>query len=181
MALLAFPTLTYAQATTTKPPVLMYGIKSDGTLQVVSVDSSGNINVAATVQNGSNTNANGDAVVVAYADSTGGCTPAKLISAATTNATSVKATPGQIYLLVATNTNATDRFIKLYNKASTPTVGTDTPIQVYTLHQNQPTGFLLPVGMKFDTGIGFALTTGQADSDTGAVGAGDIVVNYCWK
>ena len=35
----------------------------------------------------------------------------------------------------------------------------------------------LPMPLKFSTGIAFALTTGAADSDTGAVAANDIIVN----
>lgn len=123
-------------------------------------------------------------IVVPEAHTAGGATPYKLISAASTNATSVKASAGQIYSIVVMNLNASQRYLKLYNKASSPTVGTDTPVQVYMIPGAAAgAGFTLsiPVGMQFDTGIAFALTTGIADSDTGAVAANEIVVNLTYK
>ena len=52
-----------------------------------------------------NTNVVGRVAPVAHI--TGGATPFRIISAATTNATLVKNAPGQIYSIMATNTNAT--------------------------------------------------------------------------
>ena len=110
-----------------------------------------------------------------------GWTPYKLISAATTNATSVKASKGVVGMLVAMNKASTPAYVKLYNKASAPTVGTDTPVQVFMIPGNTAgAGLSLPVpltGLKFDTGIAFAITGGIADSDTTAVAANDVVVN----
>jgi len=54
-------------------------------------------------------------------------------SAATTNATSAKASAGEVHVILATNTTATVKYLKLYNKASAPTVGTDTPILTIAL------------------------------------------------
>lgn len=51
-----------------------------------------------------------------------------LTSAATTNATSVKTTAGTIYNIVVSNTGVTAVYLKIYNKASAPTVGTDIPV-----------------------------------------------------
>lgn len=127
----------------------------------------------------------GQAVTAPTAHTAGGCTPAKLISAATTNATSVKASAGQLYALQVINLNAATRYLKLYNKATAPTVGTDVPVQTLPIPPNSTTGggFVLPVpvGMEFTTGIAFALTTGVADADVGAVAANEIIVNYCTK
>lgn len=119
-------------------------------------------------------------IVAAYAHTAGGATPYMLISAASTNATSLKASAGQIYAIAAMNLNASPRYLKLYNKASAPTVGTDTPLQVYMIPGNTAgTGFTIsfPAGQVWTTGIAFALTTGIATSDTGAVAANEIVVN----
>lgn len=124
------------------------------------------------------------AIVVPEAHTNGGATPYKLISAASTNATSLKASAGQIYSIAAYNINAAVRYLKLYNKALSPTVGTDTPVAVYAIPGNTAgAGFTIsfPVGMQFDTGIAFALTTGIADSDTGAVAANEQVVNITYK
>lgn len=116
---------------------------------------------------------------------TGGATPGKLTSAGSTNATSVKGSAGTLYMLVAMNTNAAARYLKLYNKATAPTVGTDTPVLTFTIPGNTAgAGFVCPIptqGIEFSTGIAFALTTGAADSDTGAVAANEINVNYGYK
>lgn len=98
-------------------------------------------------------------------------------SAATTNATSVKTSAGTLYNISASNTNAAARYLKLYNKASAPVVGTDVPVLILLL----PAGASIDhdfglVGHRFTTGIALALTTGIADSDTGAVAANEIKV-----
>jgi hypothetical protein len=52
----------------------------------------------------------------------------RLVSAAaSTNATSAKAAPAQVHSVVGYNAAAALRYLKLYDKASAPTVGTDTP------------------------------------------------------
>lgn len=110
-----------------------------------------------------------------------GATPFKLISAASTNATSVKATVGKLFYLAVFNLNAAPRYLKLYDKASAPTVGTDTPKHVFLIPGNTAgAGLTLILGAvpaKFASGIALALTTGIADTDTGAVAANEIVVN----
>jgi hypothetical protein len=129
------------------------------------------------------TNAIGSVAVPAVA--TGGATPGKLISAASTNATSVKASAGTLYTLCAFNVNAAARYLKMYNKASAPTVGTDTPVFVFTIPGNTAgAGFVVPIpaqGIAFSTGIAFALTSGAADADTGAVSAAENVVSYAYN
>lgn len=109
----------------------------------------------------------------------------KLISAATTNATNLKASGGNVYTIIATNTNAAVRFLKLYNKASAPTVGTDTPVMTLPIPGNTAAaGFTLDtggMGIAFGTGIGYATTTGVADSDTGAVAANEVVATILYK
>jgi len=115
----------------------------------------------------------------------GGLSASKTISAATTNATSVKGSAGQVYTILAHNTNAAVRYLKLYNKATAPTVGSDTPVLTLPIPGNTAgAGFVLDtggMGIAFGTGIGFALTTGVADADTGAVAANEIVVNILYK
>ena len=114
----------------------------------------------------------------------GGLTPYKLISAATTNATSVKASAGQLYGIQVFSINAAARYLKLYDKASAPTVGTDTPVKVILIPGNTAgAGAVhhIEKGVAFANGIAFALTTGIQDSDTAAVAANEIVVNLDYK
>jgi hypothetical protein len=114
---------------------------------------------------------------------TGGCTIKKVISTANTNDTNVKASAGQVYGIVAVNTNAAIRYLKLYNKATTPTVGTDTPVLTFAIPA-ATTGagftFAIPNGIAFGTGIGYGLTTGVTDADTGAVAANEITVSLLY-
>ena len=110
-----------------------------------------------------------------------GVLASRTISAATTNATNVKASGGQVYGWLVSNTNAAARYLKLYNKATAPTVGTDTPAMTILI----PAGAAPPVefstGISFSTGIGFALTTGVADADTAAVSANEHVVHLFYR
>lgn len=121
-------------------------------------------------------------IVSTYAHTAGGYTPGKLISAATTNATTIKASAGTIGYITASNTNAAARYLKIYNKATAITVGTDVPVHTFLIPGNTAGAGtnipLPPQGIALGTGIGIALTTGVADSDTGAVAANEIVVNY---
>ncbi len=130
-------------------------------------------------------NASGGASVTPIPHTAGGLTPSKLISAASTNATSVKASAGQVYTILATNLNAAVRYLKLYNKASSPTVGTDTPVMTLAIPGNTAgAGFVLDtggMGIAFATGIALALTTGVADSDNTGVAANEIVITLLYK
>lgn len=98
-----------------------------------------------------------------------------LSAAASTNATSVKASAGNVYRIRGENTNAAKRYLKLYNKASAPTVGTDTPVLTFVLAATAPFDIDLgALGHYCSTGIAYAITTAAADSDTGALTAGDV-------
>lgn len=107
-----------------------------------------------------------------------GLTTFKLISAATTNATSVKAAAGQLYTILASNVNAAARFLKFYNKATAPAVGTDVPVLTFLI----PAGGALSLdtggmGFAFPLGIALAITALVADADVTAVALNEIVVN----
>ena len=97
-----------------------------------------------------------------------------LISAASTNATSVKASAGTIGTLQVSNLNVVTRYLKLYNKASAPTVGTDTPVMTILI---PPSANLFldcgATGIRFTTGIAYALTTGITVADATAVNASE--------
>lgn len=128
---------------------------------------------------------NGAQVTVQAPSTSGGLSIGKKISGASTNATSLKASAGQVYSIYAHNTNAAVRYLKLYNKASSPTVGTDTPVMTLPIPGSTAgNGFVLDtggLGVEFATGIAYALTTGVADSDTGAVAADEIVLTILYK
>lgn len=108
-------------------------------------------------------------------------TPYKLNSAASTNATSVSATANTLLLgYYISNTNSSVRYVKFYNKASAPTVGTDTPVLVLAIPGSGAANVSFPDGVNFTTGLAFATTTGAADSDTGAVALNEVIVNLVY-
>lgn len=125
-----------------------------------------------------------DKVSVGAATS-GGWTPHHLVSAASTNATSLKASAGQVGYIYATNVNAAIRYLKLYDKASAPVVGTDVPKHTIGIPGGGTAGaggqLVVPAGIEFTTGIAYALTTEATDAGTTGVAAADLVINLGWK
>lgn len=112
-----------------------------------------------------------------------GTTAYKLISTASTNANVVKASGGNLYSIVAIGLTSTVRYLKIYSKATAPTVGTDVPLMTIPVPANtQGAGVAIPfsMGVNFPLGIGVAITSGSADNDTGSVGAGDVIVNLTY-
>lgn len=95
------------------------------------------------------------------------------ISAATTNAASHKASAGSLYEITASNPTATAAFLKLYNKATAPTVGTDVPILTIPVPANSVVSMEFgAVGKRFSLGIASAITALIASTDTGVAVAG---------
>ena len=104
-------------------------------------------------------------------------TPSNVNSAANTNATLVKGSAGTLFNIGASNTGAAAAFIKLYNKATAPTVGTDVPVLTLVVPAGGNVDFDLgPMGHRFATGIGLAITNLAADTDTTAVAASQVKV-----
>lgn len=73
----------------------------------------------------------------------------------------IKASAGALYELEVYNVNAAVRYLHLYNKASAPTLSTDTP--VITIPLPPTSGRSVPlsasIGLPFATGIAWAYTT----------------------
>jgi hypothetical protein len=109
-------------------------------------------------------------------------TPYILNSAATTNGALVLTGTSGLHAFYATNTGATPAYVKLYNKATAPTVGTDVPAMVLPVPaavSGVPGAATLPIGhngFRFALGLGIAVTGGAADTDTTAVAAGQVKV-----
>lgn len=111
----------------------------------------------------------------------GGLEKTRLLSAASTNATKVKETAGQVYGWYLFNAGTATRYLKLYNKAAAPTVGTDTPFLTIPVPAGGAANVEFTQGLAFGTGIAFALTKGMADANAEAVAAEEFVVNLFWK
>lgn len=109
-----------------------------------------------------------------------GSQPFKLIAANTTNGTMVSATPCLVSLIVAINVAAAVRYLKLYDLARAPVVGTDVVTRLIPIPaQTTGAGFLIQPGvpLRFNNGLALAITTGVADTDTTAPTANDVVLN----
>ena len=145
---------------------------------------SGNHQTTSALTVGGNVGINTSSNVVAPSPrTTGGCSVSRIISAASTNAANIKSTAGQLYHVIAYNSTASVKFIKFYNKATEPTVGTDTPFITLAVPANSQVAvsFASDLGVALSAGISIAITGALADADTTAVAAGDVVVNTLYN
>ena len=109
-------------------------------------------------------------------------TPYFVNSAATTNGALVLTGTSNLSSFYATNEGASVAYVKLYNKATAPTVGTDIPEMIIPVPAaasgvpgvaNPNIGFH---GFRFALGMGIAITRNAVYTDTTAVGASEVKV-----
>lgn len=94
-------------------------------------------------------------------------------SAATTNATSASGSPRSLQEVTVSNPSASAVYLKFFNKASAPTVGTDVPILTIPVAATATVGMQFGAnGKRFTVGLAWALTGAFAATDTTAVAAG---------
>jgi hypothetical protein len=110
-----------------------------------------------------------------------GPTTSRIKSAASTNATNLKASAGQVYGWYLYNNTGSAKFFKWFNKASTPTAGTDTPLFTVGIPANGGCVHEFKMGIPFGTGIGYTITGSVADSDTTNTAADDVHGVVLWK
>ena len=155
------------------------GTSADGDYASLNVDTNGLLwtNVGAALPAG--TNVIGD--VGLSGRTTGGLTLHRRLSTGT-DSTNVKNAAGQLFWGFVTNTNASARYIKFYNSASAPTLGSGTPVLTFLVPPGS-SGLQITAeqGLAFSTGIGYTLSTGAADADTGTVAASEIIVNLGYR
>jgi hypothetical protein len=101
----------------------------------------------------------------------------RIISAANTNASVIKASAGRLLRVLAVNTGTSPRYVKLYNSATSPTVGTDTPLLTLTVLPGGGLQASFEWAVSFAAGISIAITGGAADADTTAIAAGEVIVH----
>lgn len=120
----------------------------------------------------------------------GGLKPFKRISTGDTNAALVQAGPTILSGGSFGNVSANARFVKFYDKASPPVVGTDTPVLTFIVPgntsgagSNVPTPFVPPAigGFAFNEGIAIAITGGMADNDNTGIGAGEVCIAFGYR
>ena len=112
--------------------------------------------------------------------------PYKWLSTVSTNSELVNAGATRLTVIVPLNTTTTLYYLKLYDKATAPTCGTDTPVQTFPVPfggSNAGGGIALPLppgGLSFQNGLGFCLTGGIADNDAANAAAG-VAINLGWQ
>jgi hypothetical protein len=120
------------------------------------------------------------------AATSGGYAPYYLLSGASTNATVVKNTPGQVGGIQFFNLNAAACYVKFYDKASTPNPAADTIVKSIlvpgaTASVGAGTVTQNALGWTFATGISFATVTGIGNTNNTGVAASEVIVNIDWK
>ncbi len=100
----------------------------------------------------------------------------RVVSAANTiNATVAKAAPGRLWQITGRNNAAAIRYIKVFNKATTPAPGTDSALCIFSQQIQATSNFSFDVpGLYCSAGVSYVFTTGAADNDATAVTAADI-------
>ncbi len=123
---------------------------------------------------------------------TGPDTPLTCYVAATasTNATSCKASPGNVYTYSVSNTTATVYYLRMYNLAAAPTCSSATgyvetlPIPSSTSgagrERSQPNGQSLSTASVTAGGIGFCITGGASSTDNTNAAVG-VYVTLTYK
>jgi hypothetical protein len=95
-------------------------------------------------------------------------------AAASVNATVAKASAGDVFRVMGNNVKASVVYLKIYNKATAPTVGTDVPVLTIPIAASGIFNVMLD-GYYLSTGIAYGFTTDAADAGTTALLAGDIL------
>jgi putative Ig domain-containing protein len=97
------------------------------------------------------------------------------------NAAVIKSSAGVLTGWNVSNDTEYPIYVKLYDKATTPNVGTDVPAQTIEVQAGVPAPFPVGPGITYSNGIAIAITKGMADSDATPVVAGDCAVDIFYQ
>lgn len=93
----------------------------------------------------------------------------------------IKASAGQLYGVHVYNKAGYPVFIKIHNKATDPTPGTDVVVRTIGVQADTQRDVVFPFGLAFGTGIAFSIVKLLPDADATAVIAEDCVVDFDYK
>jgi hypothetical protein len=113
--------------------------------------------------------------------------PSGAIAPNNTTGVLLKGGSGTVWGVELGTIGAAPAYLKLYDKTTAPTCGTDTPVKRLIIPAAataangaaQHIGF--PAGIRFTLGIGYCVTTGIADNDTTAPAAATFLINIDWR
>jgi hypothetical protein len=117
----------------------------------------------------------------------GGATPGNEIVQNNATGINLKASAGIVWSIQLGGIGSIPIYLKLYDKSTPPTCGTDTPVKrliipsASTAANGAGSNISFPAGVKFSTGIGYCVVTGLADAATGAPAAASYLVNIDWN
>lgn len=100
------------------------------------------------------------------------------------NATGVniKASAGQLYGYYCFNNSSTSvRYVRLYDSASAPTVGSTTKKTIFGIPANAAANVFSEIGVAFSSGIGIGATGAVGDADTTNPSSNDVVCTIYYK
>lgn len=105
--------------------------------------------------------------------------PHSKVSLIGTNATVVKASGGRVYNFIATNVSNQTKYVKFYDKSTTPNPTLDVPDYILPLQNGQTLELALGIApFYFHNGISYAMVATPNGDD--GIGAGDVVLNLTW-
>ena len=110
----------------------------------------------------------------------GGLSTFYLQPAATTNATNIKASAGQVYHVMVGNNSATVHYLEFFNTAGTPTC-TNTPFYEMVIPASTAgAGFVQDIaqGLAFGTGIGICVTSAIGGTGNATASALTVTIGY---
>ena len=125
--------------------------------------------------------------VVPTAGTASGAQQYHLIAANTNNSTLIKTGAATVYSYELSGVGSAPAYVKFYDKSTAPTCGTDTPKKVLmipaasTAANGGGSNIMLPVGVRFNSGLGICVVTGIADNDNTAVAAATFNINFDYQ
>ena len=119
--------------------------------------------------------------VTVASSTSGGDSTFHLVSAATTNATNIKASAGKVTGWYIYNSNASARKVNFYNSSTTPILGTTVLHSAIIIPGLAAANVSFPNGIDFGTGIGIATVTELTDAGNTAVALNDLIINIYYK
>jgi hypothetical protein len=122
----------------------------------------------------------GDVGLQFRGNATGAASVSKVLTTASTNATSLKASAARLVGFKLTNTTASVKVIHFHNLATAPTVGTTSPTFSIVLPANTYVPWSNNVGDAFGSGLSYSITGGIADLDATATAVGDVIGSISW-
>lgn len=99
--------------------------------------------------------------------------------AASTTATNVTAKKTRLLTIDAQNKGAANAFLRIYDKATAPSPGSDTPKITFMIPAGGGKVNEKNMALELQSGFGYAITSGAGDTDnTNVTNANEVVVNF---